>query len=39
MKYLMLFLWFAAVISTVLASGSDPDWQNGEIVMFDVYAS
>ncbi len=40
MKYLMLFLCFAVVISTVLASGSgsDPDAINGEIVMYDVYA-
>ena len=39
MKYLMLFLCFAVIISTVLASGSDPDWYNGEIVTYDVYAS
>ena len=38
MKCLMFFLSFAVVISAVLASGSDPDWQNGEIVRFDVYA-
>lgn len=39
MKYLMCFLCFAIVIGTVLASGSDPDWYNGEIVTYDVYAS
>ncbi len=39
MKYLMFFLCFAVVIGTVLASGSDPDGYNGEIVMFDVSAS
>ena len=39
MKYLICFLCLAVVIGTVLASGSDPDWYNGEIVMFDVYAS
>ena len=39
MKYLVIFLCFAVVISTVLASGSDPDAINGEIVMYDVYAN
>lgn len=38
MKYLMLLLFSVVVISTVLASGSDPDSNNGEIVMYDVYA-
>ncbi|MDE0016342.1 MAG: hypothetical protein OXU51_09160 [Candidatus Poribacteria bacterium] len=39
MKYLKLFLCAIVITSTVLASGSDPDWNNGEIVMYDVYAS
>lgn len=39
MKYLKLFLCSIVVTSAVLASGSDPDWYNGEIVMYDVYAS
>ena len=37
MKYLMCFLCFAIVIGTVLASGSDPDWYNGEIATITLY--